>query len=71
MITVRLREGKHDKILARLKRVPKGGKSAYIQRVLEGAPVETLDKAFVEDDEMADGLNNMWSDDWELDQDDQ
>ncbi len=68
IVPIRLREGKHDAILERLAKVPEGGKSAYIRRVLEGAPVEALDRAFVEDNEMADGLNNMWSDDdWDLD----
>ncbi len=64
--TFRLREGVHDEILKRLAQVPKGGISAYIQRVLEGAPVEALDQA-LEDGETTDGLDDMWSGDWDLD----
>ena len=63
-VTIRLREGEHDAILQRLEKVPRGGKSAYIRRVLEGAPVEALDRALVEDDELTDALDSMWSEDW-------
>ena len=61
-VTVRFRDGKHDAILERLFQVPKMRRSAYIRRVLEGAPVEVLDRAIVEDDEMTDALNTMWED---------
>jgi len=59
-VTVRFREGEHDEILERLKKLPEGGRSAYIRRVLAGAPVEALDAAMVEDQEMTDGLDSMW-----------
>jgi hypothetical protein len=64
--TVRLREGVHDAILERLKKVPKRGKSDYIRRVLEGASVEALDQA-LEDNETTDSLDGMWLGDWDLD----
>ncbi len=61
-VTIRFREGEHDAILQRLGKVPEGGKSAYIRRVLEGAPVEALDRALIEDDELTDALDTMWAD---------
>jgi hypothetical protein len=67
-VTIRFREGEHDEILQRLGEVGPGGWSAYIRRVLEGAPIEVLDRAIVEDDEMTDALNSMWLD--ELDDED-
>lgn len=71
IVTIRFREGEHDAILERLAQVPKGGRSAYIRRVLEGAPVTVLDAALIEDDEMTAALDSMWGDDlddFELDE---
>jgi hypothetical protein len=69
IIPIRFREGIHDAILERLAKVPKGGRSAYIRRVLEGAPVEALDQALVEDEETTAALDNMWFDDLDFDDD--
>ncbi len=42
-LTVKLREGEHDEILARLARLERGQRSAYVRRVLAGASVEVLE----------------------------
>lgn len=62
--TIRLREGEHDAILERIDCLPAGQRSAYIRRVLAGAPVDLLDGALVESDALAADLDAMW-DDWE------
>jgi hypothetical protein len=65
-VGLRLREGEHDTIIARLKKLPKGRWSAYIRRVLDGAPVEALDDALAqESEELANALNGMWDDYWD------
>ena len=65
-ITIRLREGEDDAILARLARVPKGRRSAYIRRVLAGAGVDVMDEVLAEEPEVvASLLDAMWEDeDW-------
>jgi len=67
-VTIRLREGEPgaDAILQRLARLPVGRRSAYIRRVLTGAPVEALEAALVEESaELTAALDGMWEDDWE------
>ncbi|MBN1658279.1 MAG: hypothetical protein JXA93_07760 [Anaerolineae bacterium] len=67
-ITIRLREGEPDvdAILERLVKLPVGQRSAYIRRVLAGAPVEALDQALArESDELAADLDAMWAADWD------
>jgi len=49
VITFQLREGEHDPILARLRQLPENRRSAYIRRVLTGAPVEVLDEAMAQE----------------------
>lgn len=62
-ITIRLREGEDDAILARLARVPKGRRSAYIRRVLAGAGVEVMDEVLAEEPELVTSLlDSMWED---------
>ena len=44
---------------------PRGRWSAYVRRVLDGAPVEALDDALaVESQALAAALDGMWDDDW-------
>lgn len=65
-VTIRLRDGEHDTIIARLQALPKGRWSSYIRRVLDGAPVEALDEALREEsEELTAALDGMWDDDWE------
>jgi len=60
-ITIRLREGEDDAILARLRQVPKGRRSAYIRRVLAGAGVEVMDEVLAEEPELVtELLDSMW-----------
>ena len=69
-ITIRLREGEPgaDAILRRLARLPRGQRSAYIRRVLAGAPVEALDEALArESAALGIALDEMWADEWEDD----
>jgi hypothetical protein len=69
-ITLRLREGDRevDAILQRLAGLPRGRRSAYIRRVLAGAPVEALDEALAnETAELTASLDGMWAGDWEDD----
>lgn len=62
-VTIRLREGEDDAILARLKRVPKGRRSAYIRRVLAGAGVEVMDEVLAQESELVTSLlDSMWED---------
>jgi len=64
-ITIRLREGEHDSILERLQALPKGRWSAYIRRILDGAPIESLDAALEDESEtLAAALDGMW-DEWD------
>ena len=67
-ITIRLREGEPemDAILQRLAGLPVGQRSAYIRRVLAGAPVEALEEALAEESgELTAALDGMWAADWE------
>ena len=67
-ISIRLREGEPevDAILQRLARLPVGQRSAYIRRVLAGAPVEALEETLSEEGaELTAALDGMWADDWE------
>lgn len=67
-ITIRLREGEPevDAILQRLARLPAGQRSAYIRRVLAGAPVEALEEVLSEESaELTAALDEMWAGDWE------
>ena len=67
-MTIRLRAGESgaDAILERLARLPVGHRSAYIRRVLAGAPVEALEEALAEESaELTAALDGMWDDDWE------
>ena len=71
-VTIRLREGEPgaDAILQRLARLPVGHRSAYIRRVLMGAPVEALEAALAEESaELTAALDGMWEDDWEDEED--
>lgn len=64
-VTVRFREGEHDAILHRLRQLPRGRWSAYVRRVLDGAPPEALDDALaVESQALTAALDGMWNDDW-------
>lgn len=64
MITFRLREGEHDPILDRLLRLPHRNRSAYIRRVLSGAPVDLLDDAFEQESAtLSAALDDAWEDD--------
>ena len=66
VITFRLREGEHDPILSRLRQLPRNRRSAYIRRVLSGAPVEVLDDALQqESDALASALDGAWDEDWD------
>lgn len=60
-VTIRLHEADHGEIIARLEQIPAGQRSAYIRRVLAGAPVQVLDRA-IEDDTLTNDLNAMWDD---------
>ncbi len=65
-IPLRLREGEDDEVLMRLARLPTGQRSAYIRRVLAGAPVEALEVALQETARAAsilDSLGTMWEED--------
>ena len=65
-VTVRLREGEHDRILERLRQLPKGKWSPYIRRVLDGAPVGALDEALEQESAaLAAALDGTWDDDWD------
>ena len=65
VITFRLREGEHDPVLARLRQLPRNRRSAYIRRVLSGAPVEVLDDALKQESEaLSSALDGAWDDDW-------
>lgn len=69
-VTLRLREGdpEVDAILQRLAGLPRGRRSAYIRRVLAGAPVQVLDDALAnETAELTASLDGMWAGDWEDD----
>ena len=69
-VTLRLREGdlEVDAILQRLAALPRGRRSAYIRRVLAGAPVEVLDDALAKETaELTASLDGMWAGDWEDD----
>jgi len=65
-VTIRLRPGQDDAILERLARVPPGRRSAYIRRVLAGAPVEALDVALAQETERVasalDAMATLWED---------
>ena len=63
-ITIRLREGENDAILARLAQLPPRQMSAYIRRVLDAASIENLDAALKESKELAADLDGMWNE-WE------
>ena len=66
VITFRLREGEHDPILARLRQLPRNRRSAYIRRVLSGAPVEVLDDALKQESEaLSSALDGAWDEDWD------
>jgi hypothetical protein len=66
VITFRLREGEHDPILARLRQLPRSQRSAYIRRVLSGAPVEVLDEALKRESEaLTSALDGAWQADWD------
>jgi hypothetical protein len=66
VITFRLREGEHDPILSRLRQLPRNRRSAYIRRVLSGAPVEVLDDALQqESDALASALDGAWDEEWD------
>jgi hypothetical protein len=68
VITFRLREGEHDAILARLRRLPRRRRSAYIRRVLSGAPVEVLDGVLRQESEaLTSALGGAWDEDWSED----
>lgn len=55
-----LREGEDDKTIKRLAELPEGKRSAYIRRVLSGAPVEVHDSALaVESETVRAGLDAM------------
>ncbi|HNS51666.1 MAG TPA: hypothetical protein PKO09_10860 [Anaerolineae bacterium] len=69
-VTLRLREGdpEVDAILQRLAELPRGRRSAYIRRVLAGAPVEVLEEALAQETaELTASLDGMWAGDWEDD----
>lgn len=66
--TIRLREGEpdDDAILQRLARLPVGQRSAYIRRVLTGAPVEDLEEPIVRESVgLTVALDGMWAEEWE------
>jgi len=63
-ITIRLREGEHDDILERLKRVPKGEMATYVRRVLAGATPDLLDEALRESEALTSSLDGIL-DDWD------
>lgn len=60
-VNIRLREGEHDLIIARLEALPLGKRSDYVRRVLEGAPVEVHEHA--ESAALTADLDSMFSDD--------
>ena len=65
VITFRLREGEHDPILSRLRKLPRNRRSAYIRRVLSGAPVGALDEALRQESEaLSSALDGAWDEDW-------
>ncbi len=65
-VTVRLREGEHDSILARLRTLPKGKWSSYIRRILDGARIEALDEALQQESaSLTADLDGMWDDEWD------
>jgi len=69
-VTLRLREGDPEvgAILQRLAALPTGRRSAYIRRVLAGAPVEVLEEALAKETaELTASLDGMWAGDWEDD----
>lgn len=69
-VTLRLREGdpEVDAVLQRLAALPRGRRSAYIRRVLAGAPVEVLEEALAKETaELTASLDGMWAGDWEDD----
>lgn len=66
--TIRLREGEpdDDAILQRLARLPVGQRSAYIRRVLAGAPVEDMEEPIVRESVgLTAALDGMWAEEWE------
>ena len=66
-VAVRLREGEHDEVLARLDLLPAGQRSSYIRRVLAGAPIDLLDTAQAQESERVASLLDTMPDgteDW-------
>lgn len=70
LVSFRLREGEHDEILKRLRRIRPGGWSKYMRQVLGGASPEMLDDAMPEEGE-SDALSSALDMVWETMEDDE